>query len=184
MSCCVIWVDCFHLLTTRANGSLRIRRSVLFWYFLISCSALVPGLYLCFSAQQASMQCVSFYVADCCWTAGYFTGRFLLLSVCGTTCLLAVAGVLAGVAAAVCLLLALVGVPPLAPLAGGVCGAQEAYSELHRTYMQDYRRQLRHQFDLQVWLLFEPCCLMPRQETANRPDQGSRKIHPTHSGCD
>jgi len=32
------------LLTRRANGSFRINKSVLFWYFLISCSARVPGL--------------------------------------------------------------------------------------------------------------------------------------------
>lgn len=33
------------VLTTRENGSLRMSRSVLFWYLLISRSATVPGLY-------------------------------------------------------------------------------------------------------------------------------------------
>jgi hypothetical protein len=37
-------------LTRRANGSLRISKSVLFWYLRISSSARVPGLYLFFSA--------------------------------------------------------------------------------------------------------------------------------------
>ena len=32
------------ILTTRENGSLRMSRSVLFWYFLISRRATVPGL--------------------------------------------------------------------------------------------------------------------------------------------
>lgn len=35
-------------LTRRANGSLRNRSSVDFWYFLISLSAFVPGRYLLF----------------------------------------------------------------------------------------------------------------------------------------
>lgn len=34
--------------TSRAKGSFRSKRSVLFWYFLISLKATVPGLYLLF----------------------------------------------------------------------------------------------------------------------------------------
>ena len=34
--------------TSLAKGSFRIRRSVLFWYFLISLRATVPGRYLRF----------------------------------------------------------------------------------------------------------------------------------------
>ena len=43
------------LLTTRENGSLRMSRSVLFWYLRISRSATVPGLNR-FSVQRPSVQ--------------------------------------------------------------------------------------------------------------------------------
>ncbi len=40
-------------LTSRAKGSLRIRRSVVFWNRRISCSALCPGRYLLFAGARA-----------------------------------------------------------------------------------------------------------------------------------
>lgn len=50
-------VSCRISLASRWNGSLRISSSVVFWYFLISRKATVPGRYLREHAGSASVPC-------------------------------------------------------------------------------------------------------------------------------